>query len=95
MKKTMIYTIATVIATVLVFVVTAVTAGITNGFDYLFEDAASTVGSVIIWAIGTWLEHAIYCVANKIARKMEEKEKERKMEEYDYIVEKISKKLGL
>ena len=95
MKKTMITITAIIIATSVAFALICITAGITNGFDYLFEDGASTIASIVIWAIGTWAAHEIYCVAAKIAKKIEEKEKEKKVEELDYIVEKITKKLGL
>lgn len=95
MKRTMITITATIIATSVAFALICITAGITNGFDYLFEDGACTIASIVIWAIGTWAVHEIYCVAAKIAKKIEEKERSKKMEEYNYIVEMISKKLGL
>ena len=95
MKKFGIYTIATVIATATLVFVTAAMAGITDNFYYFFDDAGCTIGAIVVGIIGTWIIGGIYYAAGKIAKKLNEKEMKRKIEEYTIIAEQISKKLGL
>lgn len=95
MKKFGIYTIATVIATATLVFVTAAMAGITDNFYYFFDDAGCTVGAIVVGMLGTWLIGGIYYAAGKIAKKLNEKEMKRKIEEYTIIGEQIMKKLGL
>lgn len=95
MKKFGIYTIGTIIATIVLVFVTAAMAGITDNFYYFFDDAACTIGAIVVGMIGTWIIAGVYYATRKIAKRIDEKERNKKIEEYTIIAEQISKKLGL
>lgn len=95
MKKFTIYTIGTIIATIVLVFVTAAMAGITDNFYYFFDDAACTIGAIVVAMIGTWLIAGVYYAECKIAKKMDKMERDKRIEEYTIIAEEISKKLGL